>query len=458
MQTPPSTLTTPASSAALTRLSRFLRAHSGQFALGLIRATADGIQKELLDWIRGYCSEHGLRVVILERGQLSPGEFVRQIESASGPDSVFVFTGTEREFLASGELGALLNRQREQFPRWFPGPVLLLLGDRLMDKLLIDAPDLMDWHAATFSFELPSVAIPIDRDRSIREISDRSTESIEGTIQVLRDQVKSAGLSTANEARAFLELARLYDVVPYSLPRDPGYQRRFSFEVAADLSRDSAKEAIRRFRELGAGNDFAYAKPLADALDVLAGYEAKRGDRLLALESAREAVMFRRAAPNAQSEEALAALAFSLDKLATALEENGQHDEALRICQNELLPAFEKLGDVRSRAVTQGKIADIRMARGDLDEALRICQNELLPAFEKLGDVRSRAVTQGKIADIRMARGDLDEALRIRLEEELPVYEKLGDVRSRAVTQGKIADIRMARGDLDEALRIRLEE
>ena len=77
-----------------------------------------------------------------------------------------------------------------------------------------------------------------------------------------------------------------------------------------------------------------------------------------------------------------------------------------------------------------GKIADVLAARGDLDEALRIRREEELPVYEKLGDVRSRAVTMGKIADVLAARGDLDEALRIRREEELPVYEKLGDVRS----------------------------
>ncbi len=45
--------------------------------------------------------------------------------------------------------------------------------------------------------------------------------------------------------------------------------------------------------------------------------------------------------------------------------------------------------------------------------------------------MRSKAVTQGKIADILTQRGQLEEALRIRTEEELPVYEHLGDVRER---------------------------
>ena len=76
---------------------------------------------------------------------------------------------------------------------------------------------------------------------------------------------------------------------------------------------------------------------------------------------------------------------------------------------------------------------------GDYDEALRIWREEELPVYEKLGDVRARAVTMGKIADVLQARGDLDEALRIRREEELPVYEMLGDVRSLLVGRANLA-------------------
>ena len=189
-----------------------------------------------------------------------------------------------------------------------------------------------------------------------------------------------------------------------------------------------------------------------------------------------------------------------MGQIADILQARGELDEALRIRREEELPVFERLGDVRSRAITMGKIADILQARGELDEALRIRREEQLPVYERLGDVRSRAITMGKIADILQARGaarrgaahpprgaaaglraarrrararaspwarsptscrpaaQLDEALRIRREEQLPVYERLGDVRSRAVTMGQIADILQARGELDEALRIRREE
>src|SRR5262249_41509144 len=62
-----------------------------------------------------------------------------------------------------------------------------------------------------------------------------------------------------------------------------------------------------------------------------------------------------------------------------------------------------------------------------------------------LGDVRSRAVTLGQVADILQARGELDEALRIRREEELPVYERLGDVFSMVRARGRLALTYLAR-------------
>jgi tetratricopeptide (TPR) repeat protein len=141
-------------------------------------------------------------------------------------------------------------------------------------------------------------------------------------------------------------------------------------------------------------------------------------------------------------------------KIADVVGARGDLDEALRIRREMCLPAFERLGDVRSAAVTWGQIADVLGARGDLDEALRIRREMCLPAFERLGEVRETAVTWGKIADVLGARGDLDEALRILREMCLPAFERLGDVRSAAVTWGKIADVLGARGDLDEALRI----
>ena len=56
-----------------------------------------------------------------------------------------------------------------------------------------------------------------------------------------------------------------------------------------------------------------------------------------------------------------------------------------------------------------GQIADVLQARGQLDEALRIYQEEELPVYERLGDMRSKAITMGKIADILKVRGQEDQ-------------------------------------------------
>lgn len=81
------------------------------------------------------------------------------------------------------------------------------------------------------------------------------------------------------------------------------------------------------------------------------------------------------------------------------------------------------------------------------DQALHIRQHDELPVYERLGDVREKAVTMGKIADILEVRGDLDQALRIRQHDELPVHERLGDVRSKATTLAKIALLRLQQAD-----------
>lgn len=65
--------------------------------------------------------------------------------------------------------------------------------------------------------------------------------------------------------------------------------------------------------------------------------------------------------------------------------------------------------------------------------------------YERLGDVRSKAVTQGRIADILEARGQLDEALALH-EERLPVAERMGDIDSIAHIRYSTARLRLRLG------------
>jgi hypothetical protein len=97
-------------------------------------------------------------------------------------------------------------------------------------------------------------------------------------------------------------------------------------------------------------------------------------------------------------------------------------------------------------------------ARGQLDEALKIRNEEELPVYERLGDVRERAVTMGKIADILQACGQLDEAPKIWIEEAA-VYQRLGAARDLLVARAEQAMTRLRReaeGDREEARRLLL--
>ena len=133
---------------------------------------------------------------------------------------------------------------------------------------------------------------------------------------------------------------------------------------------------------------------------------------------------------------------------AETLQRAGRPEQVLSRLQ-EALALFQQAGDVRSRAVTMGKIADILQQRGDTEEALRIRREEQLPVYERLGDVHSRAVTMGQIADILQQRGDTEEALRIFSEEVLPAAERIRDMDLIANTLYKCASARLNCGGFE---------
>ena len=115
---------------------------------------------------------------------------------------------------------------------------------------------------------------------------------------------------------------------------------------------------------------------------------------------------------------------------------------ALQVLHADVLPIFERLGDLRSKALTMGMIADILQARGQLDEALRIRQDEELPVYERLGDLREKAVALLKVADLQAVKGQRSQALRLLTEHVLPVFEQLGLVREADITRQRIDHLR----------------
>jgi tetratricopeptide (TPR) repeat protein len=134
----------------------------------------------------------------------------------------------------------------------------------------------------------------------------------------------------------------------------------------------------------------------------------------------------------------------------------GHPDQALHILQNELLPAYTRLGDQRSQAMTMTKIANVFELRGEMDEALRERQRAL-QLYEQLEDERLAGVTRMEMADVLLLQGEVDEALQV-YREVSALFGRLGHPRAQAGVQGRVASVLAMRGQLDEALRIHREE
>ena len=105
--------------------------------------------------------------------------------------------------------------------------------------------------------------------------------------------------------------------------------------------------------------------------------------------------------------------------------------------------------DISTHAKLLTQAAERFRQVGDLVEAERLL-NEVKRHFEKLGYMRERAVTLGKIADILQARGEFDEALRIRREEVLPISQQMGVIHNFAYMLYLCAMLRTKRGVYDQ--------
>ncbi len=338
----------------------------------------------------------------------------------------------------TGPLLATANLQRDVFPSRCPVPVVLWASALAQPAIARLAPDLWHWRRATFDFTEGAEPHALTLDRAIprpdRDFDRLPAEDLRRRLAMLSELERELGddPGTLSEVdRSWL--ARLVIEKAETLWHLGEVEpAQAAFECGLDLAR-------------AAGIDSLVARAWSGMADIR--YLNGDYDQALRIRQEEELPVYQRLGD-------VRATAVTMGQIADILQARGELDQALRIRHEEQLPVYQRLGDVRATAVTMGQIADILQARGELDQALRIRHEEQLPVYQRLGDVRETAVTMGQIADTLQARGELDQALRIRREEELPVYERLGDVREKAVTMGKIADILQTRGDLDEALRI----
>ncbi|MGQ9492988.1 MAG: tetratricopeptide repeat protein, partial [Anaerolineae bacterium] len=152
------------------KLKRFLLAHRGHFALGLVRINSplqrDGIIAALRDDLR----PEGLELQKLDYAQrqlpslyeeLCRDSELQALLSQRAQEIALAIVGLEGSIELPPRPGsqtplflATLNLQRDNLADTFPIPITLWLSDYAMDRLAQGAPDFFDFFGALFTFRL----------------------------------------------------------------------------------------------------------------------------------------------------------------------------------------------------------------------------------------------------------------------------------------------------------------
>ncbi len=455
------------------------------FRLLVVEAATPPQRKQLQRWLELQVREQDGALVSLDLSSLPGKNLWAELKDRLGtiPLKSLLFLwgmeATEYEHKRDG-FGQMMNVQRDILVRDFPVIWVLVVHPALRAQLREVAPDFFDYALRWIRMENPAPEVA----------NTAYVPSLPGSLPplplgelshperaLLEESWAALGRWEHNKVRDGVARLRLRSLPRIWEPllllieahlslREGGAETRSLFQRAIDQLADPtlqgvarvglaqyllqigelapAKIELEKVEEPEATDWWAEAEIFRARLDALGGAAGASEQRLQQVRS--------RLPPGTR------AWADVGDALGDRLTARGEWQEALRIRREELLPVCEQLGDVRSRAVTMGKIADVLQARGEWPEALRIRREEVLPVFEQLGDIRERAVTMGKIASGLSARGELKEALRIRREEVLPVHKRLGGAVDLAVTQCNIAFLLSLRKEHDEAWRLLTKE
>jgi hypothetical protein len=137
---------------------------------------------------------------------------------------------------------------------------------------------------------------------------------------------------------------------------------------------------------------------------------------------------------------------------------SGGRRERSCIRQEEQLPVYERLGDVRERAVTMGQIADILQQRGETDEALRIYTDEYMPMARLAQDMDLIAHSCFSCAQLRLNRGGLQKGEAQMIADELAESYRLNQQLQRvdgiAIVGALLGQVLAATGAHDDATAV----
>ncbi|MBM4429811.1 MAG: hypothetical protein FJ026_05600, partial [Chloroflexi bacterium] len=204
-------------------LKRFLLAHRGHFALGLVRVNSplqrDGIIASLRDDL---CTE-GLELKTRDyfhRQLPSLYEELRRdgevIQALKSPQTIaLAVIGLEGSIELSPRPGttvplflATLNLQRDNLCLGFPVPITMWLSDYAMDRLAKGAPDFFDFYGALFTFR--SALVPEIKSEMKAYLAGGSQVALDSVpVQEMKSEVKAPADAKVSEPPSTGKVSRL---------------------------------------------------------------------------------------------------------------------------------------------------------------------------------------------------------------------------------------------------------
>lgn len=348
-----------------------------------------------------------------------------------GKRAIMVF-GFEHSVPSKGSAPALdeLNQSRENFPKSFPGPILIWLPDYALTRLAREAPDFWGWRSGVFEF-YPELGLMASIEKTVMQ--DAMTDNL--SLDEKRE--RAAGLEGLIEDYHELQRGNRENRALAAVLHSQGILRHQLGEYT---------EAKRLYQEsLKISQDLGDKKAISRSLHQLGTLAQATGD----LDEARKLYQQSLKIKNDLGDKS--GVSTSLHQLGTLAYATGDLDEARRLYQQSM-KIDQDLGDKSGVSKSLHQQGMLAKATGDLDGARRLYQQSLKIKHD-LGDKNGVSTSLHALGVLAQAMGDLDEARKL-YQESMKIFQDLGDKSGVSKSLHQLGRLAQDTGDLDEARRL----
>jgi tetratricopeptide (TPR) repeat protein len=414
--------------AELAALRRMLTLSEGTFSLSVAVCNSPALRDHIIAHIK--TEFPSIEVVALNQDTVDVLDLVRRQVRQQSPQAIFIID-IEKALATGGKDKVLqgLNVSREPWRSLYQCPVVLWMGDYVVELLSTYARDLWSWVSHTFEFiSEQSTAQAGLQDKDAGDLASASGLDIhekQFRIAELEQRISDIGEEPRGQLRQHAvlwldELAYLYRFVGHL---------------------DKAEQALRKL--------LAWAEPdnqrmLATAYRGLGHVCRTRGDYDQSVR------FYEKSRETAEKLGSRAGISASLHSIGIVHQLRGDYDKALAYYEQSR-EIDEELSNRVGVSKSLLQIGMIHQDRGDYEQALR-CYEQSRKIDEELGDRASVSTSLHNIGIVHQLRGDYDKALAY-YEQSRKIDEELGDRVGVSKSLHQIGMIHQDRGDYEQALR-----